>query len=164
MGPKNARERTGFMLISGDRGLVQEVMPVLSKMTGKVFDCGVEVGKAASMKLNSNLFLIALNGAIGDTLTFARAAGISTDELLTVFADWNPGVSVSGRIRKIREGNFKDPSWELSMARKDAGLMMEKARESGADLAVIPVIAAKMDKLIEAGYGNHDWTIIDQVR
>jgi 3-hydroxyisobutyrate dehydrogenase len=46
------------------------------------------------------------------------------------------------------------------MARKDAGLMLSAAEEGGKKLHVIPGIADEMDKWIEKGHGNDDWTII----
>ena len=46
------------------------------------------------------------------------------------------------------------------MARKDAGLMISAADEGGGHLAVIPAVAAEMDKWIEKGYGSYDWSVI----
>ena len=46
------------------------------------------------------------------------------------------------------------------MARKDAGLMMNAAKQAGTSLAIIPAIAGAMDQWISKGYGNEDWTVI----
>jgi 3-hydroxyisobutyrate dehydrogenase len=46
------------------------------------------------------------------------------------------------------------------MARKDAGLMLEEAKKAGVHLAVIPAIAEEMDRWIEKGYGQRDWSVI----
>jgi 3-hydroxyisobutyrate dehydrogenase len=46
------------------------------------------------------------------------------------------------------------------MARKDAGLMMEAAKQGGTELFVIPAIAAEMDRWIEKGHGQDDWSVI----
>lgn len=160
MGPQNARERTGFMLVSGNQDLISQLSPTLSAMTGKLLNLGIETGKAASMKLAANLFLISLNGGIADMLTFSRASGVTTDDILALLKDWNPGTSAAGRIRKVAEGDLKQPSWELVMARKDAGLMIDGARSAGKTLPVIAAIAAEMDGLIEKGFGHYDWSVI----
>ncbi|MCO5234736.1 MAG: NAD(P)-dependent oxidoreductase [Chitinophagaceae bacterium] len=160
MGPSDARKSTGVMLVSGDQDLVEQLTPALSPMTGKLLNCGGPVGKAASMKLTSNLFLIALNGGIGDMLSLAKSYGISTDELLDLFGIWNPGSALSGRLKKLEEGDFTHPSWELRMARKDARLMVEATRAVGVKLTVIPAVAAEMDRLIADGFGQQDWSII----
>ena len=69
---------------------------------------------------------------------------------------------VPGRLKKIVEGDFSQPSWELSMARKDARLMMEEAQKGGTSLTVIPSIADLMDRWISKGHGNDDWMIISK--
>jgi 3-hydroxyisobutyrate dehydrogenase len=67
---------------------------------------------------------------------------------------------VPARLRRITEGKFNDPSWELSMARKDAGLMIDAAKQAGTNLTVIPSVAALMDQWIAKGHGSDDWSII----
>jgi 3-hydroxyisobutyrate dehydrogenase len=160
MGPSNALESTGFMLVSGDQTLIQQLEPELSKMTGKLINFGPEVGKAAGIKLTGNLFLISLTAGLSDALTLAKAHGIEAQEIGNLFSNWNPGTTVGARLKKIIDGNYKDPSWELNMARKDAGLMIDAAKEAGANLAVIPAVAAVMDEYIAQGHGNDDWSVI----
>jgi len=160
MGPPNALESTGFMLVSGDQDIIAKAEPELSKMTGKLLNLGAETGKASGMKLTGNLFLLTLTAGISDTLALAKGLGISGGELSTLFASWNPAASMPARLNKILGGDFDSPSWELAMARKDAGLMLEEAKQSDAHLAVIPAITAEMDNWIEKGYGDKDWSVI----
>lgn len=160
MGPQNALEGTGFMLVSGDQTVIKKLEPELSEMTGKLINFGREEGKAAGIKLTGNLFLLSLTAGLSDALALAKAHGIKADEILNLFNDWNPGASVPARLKKIAEGKFNEPSWELSMARKDAGLMMNAAKEAGTNLAVIPAIASAMDEWIAKGHGNDDWSVI----
>jgi 3-hydroxyisobutyrate dehydrogenase len=160
MGPQNALEGTGFMLISGDKALINRLEPLLSKMTGKLINFGTEEGKAAAIKLMGNLFLLTLTAGISDTLAFAKGLSISNADISTLFDAWNPGAAMPARLKRIATGKFDEPSWELSMARKDAGLMMDAAKQSNAKLAIIPTIAAEMDKWIAKGFGNYDWSVI----
>ena len=67
---------------------------------------------------------------------------------------------VPARLKKISEAKFNEPSWELNMARKDAGLMLSAAEDAGTNLAVIPAIANVMDAWIAKGHGNDDWSVI----
>jgi len=60
----------------------------------------------------------------------------------------------------MTSGAYDKPSWELNMARKDTGLFMEAAQQASISLAVIPAIAAEMDRWIKKGHGNDDWTVI----
>lgn len=160
MGPQNALEGTGNMLVSGDQAVVKKAEPELSKMTGKVINFGPEEGKAAGMKLIGNLFLMSLTAGLSDTLALAKALGIPAGDVSALFDSWNPGATMPVRLKRIIEGNFNQASWELNMARKDAGLMMEAAKNGGTKLSVIPEIASEMDRWIEKGHGNDDWSVI----
>jgi 3-hydroxyisobutyrate dehydrogenase len=160
MGPKNALESTGVILVSGDQQVITQEQANLQRMTGQVLNFGDQEGKAAGMKLIGNLFLQALTLGLSDALALAKALKIDTDDLFTLFESWNPGSVVPARITRMTSGNYSQPSWELNMARKDARLMMEGAKEGGTNLAVIPAIATEMDRWIEKGYGREDWTVV----
>lgn len=162
MGPRNALESTGYMLVSGDQNVISGVEAELSAMTGKLINLGAEPGKAAAIKLTGNLFLITLTAGLSDTLALAKAEGLAGEDVAELLKMWNPGAMVSSRLNSIMKGNFSQPSWELNMARKDAGLMIAAARDGNAELAVVPAIAAVMDKWIEKGHGNDDWTVISK--
>ncbi|MCF6406979.1 NAD(P)-dependent oxidoreductase [Chitinophaga filiformis] len=160
MGPVNALESTGYMLVSGDQTVISKLKPVLSEMTGKVLNFGIEEGKAASMKLIGNLFLVTFTAGIADTLSLAKALHVPLDDLNTLFDSWNPGALLAARLQRVAGGKYDQPSWELNMARKDTQLFMDAAAEGGTTLAVIPAIAAEMDKWIAKGHGGDDWTVI----
>ena len=129
-------------------------------MTGKLIDLGAETGKAAGMKLTGNLFLLTLTAGISDTMALAKGMGISSAELLNLFDTWNPAAGMPARLKKMSSGEFGQASWELDMARKDAGLMLSEAEKVNAHLTVIPAIAEEMDRWIEKGYGQSDWSVI----
>lgn len=160
MGPANALESTGIMMVSGDEELISKLQPELSKMTGKLLHFGSEPGKAAAMKLVGNAFLICFTAGIKDTLSLSKALNVSVADLSGLFDLWNPASLIQGRLKRMTSGDYSQPSWELSMARKDTGLFIETAEKAGTDLTVIPGIAKLMDEWIEKGYGNNDWTVI----
>ncbi|HEV3326791.1 MAG TPA: NAD(P)-dependent oxidoreductase [Puia sp.] len=160
MGPPNALDGTGYMLVSGDQDVIDRHSPALSKMTGKLINFGAETGRAAGMKLLGNLFLVAFTMGIADTLTLAKAMRIPFSDLSTLFDSWNPGALLPARIKRMTSGNYSSPSWELNMARKDTRLFLEEARKGGVTLAVIPAVAAEMDRWIKKGHGGDDWTVI----
>ncbi len=160
MGPANALEATGFMLVSGDEGLVSKLAPELSTMTGKLLRFGAEPGHAAAMKLVGNTFLICLTAGFRDTLAVAKASGVPTNDVFELFQSWNPANQLLARLQRITSGDFTNPSWELNMARKDTGLFLQTAAKAGIELAIIPGAAALMDQWINKGFGEQDWTVI----
>lgn len=160
MGPVNALESTGIMLTSGDQELIQQVTPELEKMTGKLLNLGPEVGKAAAMKLIGNCFLVGFTAGLADTLTLATSLGISADDVSGLFENWNPASMLKPRLDRMTSGKYDKPSWELAMSRKDTGLFIQAAEKACRKLAVMPAIAAEMDRWIEQGHGSSDWTVI----
>ena len=160
MGPANALESTGFILVSGERELIQRIEPHLSRMTGRVLHFGDEVGKAAAMKLLGNAFLVCFTAGIRETLALAKAMEIQVADLSALFDHWNPGALLTTRLKRMTAGDSSTPSWELAMARKDTGLFLDAAEGGQTELVLIPAIAALMDEWIHKGYGAHDWTVI----
>lgn len=160
MGPPNALASTGFMLVSGDQGVIARLEPALSKMTGKVINFGPETGRAAGMKLIGNSFLVSLTAGLADTLSLAKAMEIPIPEVASLFTSWNPGNMLAQRLQRMSAGGQIEPSWELNMARKDTGLFIAAAQKGGTHLAVLPAIAAEMDRWIAKGHGSDDWTVI----
>ena len=160
MGPQNALESTGIMLASGDRARFDALAPELSKMTGKLVYQGPQPERAAGFKLLGNLFLMFMTAGMADLLALAKAQGIAPAEAAALFDAFNPGAMVPARMKRILEADFGNPSWQLAMARKDARLMIEEAARGHVPLAVVPAIAAEMDRWIERGHAQDDWTVI----
>jgi len=156
MGPSNSQNATGLMLLSGPEEDEAALRPLLEEMTGKLSYFGADPDKAAKIKLLGNGLLIMLTGAMGDLFRLGHAGGVSPDEVLALFDEFSP--TASGMGRRAVSGASKPASFHLSMARKDLRLMIESAGEE--QLTVLPALAAAMDKAIEAGRGEEDFTTI----
>src|SRR5580658_8667209 len=106
MGPPNALDSTGYMLVSGDPRVVNQYSPILSKMTGKLLNFGPEPGRAAAMKLLGNLFLVAFTTGIADTLMLAKGMKVPVSDLSMLFDNWNPGAVLPNRVKRMSSGNY----------------------------------------------------------
>lgn len=162
MGPQNALEGTGVMLASGDAARAERLRPALEKMTGKLVYLGPEPDRAASFKLLGNLFLMFLTAGVAEVLTLAKALDVKPEDAVALFDTFNPGATLPARAKRMAAGEFSTPSWELSMARKDARLMLEESERHGVPLPMLPAIAATMDRFLARGHGHEDWTVIAQ--
>ncbi|CAB4695760.1 MAG: NAD-binding protein [Actinobacteria bacterium] len=160
MGPSNARDATGLMLVSGDRERVDRVRPLLETMTGTLLDMGERVDAAAGFKLMGNTFLLGHIGAMSDLMALGKALGIPTEEAVTLLEHFNPAASAPARSKGIAAGDFSKPSWELVMARKDARLVAEEVAATDVRLTVLPGVAERMDEMIARGHGQDDWAVI----
>jgi 3-hydroxyisobutyrate dehydrogenase len=160
MGPQNAAENTGIMLISGERAIVARVAPLLTPMTGKLVDLGARVDAAAAFKLLGNLFLIALSAGFTDMLALAKAMDVTPSQVAGLFEYFNPGAAVPARFKRMTDADYDHPTWELDMARKDVRLMQAEAASAGVALSMLPSVAALMDRFIAEGHGHADWTVV----
>lgn len=160
MGPQNALESTGLMLVSGERARVDAVRRHLERMTGKLVDLGDRPDAAAGFKLLGNLFLMFLTTGLAEVFTLAKAMDVDPRAAATLFEHFNPGLTLGARIDRMLRADWPSASWELAMARKDARLMVDEASRADLPLHVLPAIAARMDELIAKGHGKDDWTVL----
>jgi 3-hydroxyisobutyrate dehydrogenase len=156
MGPSNALEGTGLMLVAGTKARHDALLPALQEMTGNVLYLGEAPERAAAFKLFGNLTLIGIMGILGDVNRLAHAVGIPTAEAYSLFKHFNPGQFLPARAARIEAGDFANPSFEVAMARKDVRLMIEEAGRGGVELFVMPGVAAMFDAAIARGEGALD--------
>lgn len=159
MGPSNARQATGLMVVAGPTPLFERARPALERMTGKVRFLGERPDLAAAYKLFGNMMIMFVMSGVAEVLALARSVGVDPSEALTLFDDFNPGTQVAGRGRRMVAGDFT-PTFELVAARKDVRLMLETGEAHGARLPVLPAIARRMDEVISAGHGTDDLAVI----
>lgn len=159
MGPANALQKSGIMMVSGDPDVIQEVQNELSAMTGKLVNLGPEPGKAAAIKLAGNSFLVCFTFGVREAMLVAQSLGLSIDDLNNLFDFWNPGPA-QNRLQRLSGADHSSPSWELGMARKDTQLFIDAAAANNVSLNLLPEIAKVMDKWISEGFGSHDWTVV----
>ena len=162
MGPSNAREGTGAMLVSGDPARHEALKATLESMTGTLVYLGPDPARAAAFKLFGNLVIISSVGLLGDVNRLAAGLGIATAEAMGLFQGFNPGVLLPLRAAKLAASDFA-PSFEATMARKDLRLMMEEAARHGSELRVVPAVAAMLDEAIARGDGAADMVAMAKV-
>jgi 3-hydroxyisobutyrate dehydrogenase len=157
MGPPAARNAQGTMMVAGPRLLFEAVRSDLSKMTGRLEYLGERTDLAAVNKLFGNAMIIGVSAVIADVLTMAQASNVSPEDAIKLLGFIDLNAIVAGRGMNMAKGNFT-PSFELTMARKDIGLMLETAGDR--PMAALPSVAARMDQLIAAGHGAKDSSVL----
>ena len=99
----------------------------------------------------------AICGGLADVYAMAASLGIDAADAHALFGKFNPAGVLTYRGAAMAKGDYA-PTFELTMARKDARLMIEVAH--GRELAVLPAIAKRMDVLIERGFGADDMGVL----
>lgn len=156
MGPRNAREGSGLMLVAGPADDVDALTPWLSTLTGGVRNVGERPDKAAAVKIIGNSVLIMMTATMRDAFRVGAATGVTPDEIVGLFQSFSP--SPAGMGQRILASADAPVGFEASMARKDVGLMLES---TGAEhLHLLPIIAEVLDAGIAAGRGAEDFTAL----
>lgn len=158
MAPQNARDATGLMLLAASEEDAAALTPALQTMTGQVWHVGARPDLAAIHKLVGNGMTIAMAGALGDLMTLGAAQGLQPEEVLSLFDVFKVGGSLSFIGKRVARAGSRPASFELTMARKDVGLMLEAAGGDAA-LSVLPGVARAMDEAIAQGLGAQDFAI-----
>lgn len=156
MGPANAREGSGVMLVSGEKARHDALRSTLESMTGTLVYLGEAPERAAAFKLFGNLAIISMISTLGDVNRLASACGIPTADAMGLFQQFNPGAWLPARAAKLASGEFEPPSFEVAMARKDLRLMIEEAGRHGVELPGVAGAAAAFDEAIARGDGAKD--------
>ena len=157
MGPPAARAAQGSMLVAGPADLFERVKVDLAKMTGRLEYLGERPDLAAVNKLFGNAMILGVSSLMADILTIAQASDVPGEQAIKLLGMLDLNAMVAGRGVNMSKGNF-NPSFELTMARKDVRLMLETVGER--PMAALPAIAARMDQLIEAGHGAKDASVL----
>ena len=158
MGPQNARDASGLMLLSAADAEAAELGALLAPMTGRVWHVGPRPDLAAVYKLMGNGLLVSISGALGDLLAMGAASGMTPQDTLALFDVFKPGAAIPAFGARVASGGSTPASWELAMARKDVGLMIETA--GGPEgLVVLPGLAAAMDTALAEGLAARDYAV-----
>jgi 3-hydroxyisobutyrate dehydrogenase-like beta-hydroxyacid dehydrogenase len=153
MSPPMARAAKGMMMVAGAQATFDAVQPALARMTADVWYVGERSDLGASYKLFGNAMLISIVTALADVMAMAKGLGITRVDVMKLFERFQPGVAIPMRGEKMARGDYS-AMFELAMARKDVGLMIDAA--AGQPLAVLPGVAARMDDAIRRGHGRDD--------
>jgi 3-hydroxyisobutyrate dehydrogenase-like beta-hydroxyacid dehydrogenase len=157
MTPKACREGSGLMLVAGPQATFDRSQVALGAMTGRTLYLGERRDLAAANKLFGNAMILAVCGGLADVFAMAASLGIEAGDALALFSQFNPAGVLGYRGAAMARGDYT-PAFELTMARKDARLMIETAGDR--ELAVLPALACRMDALIELGFGSDDMGVL----
>ena len=133
-GPAAAKAGTMTMLLAGNQAAIDRLAPVIDILTAKTVVVGGS-GAGHAAKIANNMLCAANLVLVAEAVRMCEAAGVSAEGLLE-------GVNAGSGRSGVSEVNF--PKWVLSRAfdsgftmglmRKDVGLALELAEQTGVDL------------------------------
>jgi len=157
-GSKPAAEQRKMVFYVGDDGnVLAKVRPVLERLSSSILQIG-QVGSASALKLAMNLNIALVAQGLSESLTFARAAGISDDkyfEALRLNAS-NSGVAEL-KEPKLRTNDFS-PQFSLKHMAKDLRLALEAAGDL--KLPHAQNVMRIYEEGLKRGWGDEDFTVL----
>jgi 3-hydroxyisobutyrate dehydrogenase-like beta-hydroxyacid dehydrogenase len=149
-----AEQRKTVFYVGGDAADVEAVRPVLARLSQAIQHIG-PVGAAAALKLAMNINVALVGEALGESLAYARAMGLSDDKF---FEGLKLNVSRSGLVdlkeAKLRQSDFR-PQFSVKHMAKDLRLAVASA---GPD--PLPQTRAALelyDEALRRGWGDEDF-------
>lgn len=148
-----------IVLASGPDELREKCEPVFESIGSKTVWLG-EAGGGSRLKLVINSWIVGLLGVLAETISLARATGVDPQRFLETIEGGPldlPYAQMKGNM--MIEEDFPT-SFSATLARKDAGLVLDAAGAIDLRLAIAEAVAAHFDEAIEAGYGEEDMAAI----
>jgi 2-hydroxymethylglutarate dehydrogenase len=149
-----AQARVGNMvfMVGGPRPIFDKVRPVLERIGKKAVYVGKN-GDAAMLKLVVNLILFLNEISAIEGLVLGLKAGLDPDVMYDVITSGAASRDlIIARGKDMLSGHF-EPKGQLSVAVKDMGLIMDRAKQLG---VMLPVAGLYQQLLFQSHYEGWD--------
>jgi len=157
-GPPQVAKGEGLMLIGGDEKNYAEVQVTLHQILAKHFVIGEKPEDAAAFKLMGNSMLVSINEGLAEFFAIATTSGISPQRAFSLFESFDSTGTIARRGPRMVAGDYKPPTFTLSMAHKDVLLMLQAA--GNRNVPALKIIEEKMQRLIAQGYADLDMSAL----
>jgi 3-hydroxyisobutyrate dehydrogenase len=151
-----AEQGTLVVLASGPpeaKGSAEQVFDVVGSRT--VWVDG-DVAGASALKLVVNSWVLALLEGVAEAVSLAEGAGLDPQLFFdTIKGGPTDTAYAHGKGAMMVARDFP-PSFALSAALKDAGLVLDLAAEVGVDLTVADAVRRHLARAVELGHGDED--------
>ena len=149
--------QSGTLMIfaGGPSEVLDEVEPLLA-LLGKVVRIG-PLGAGAAAKLVANAALLGALAVLGETLALADGLELSHEAAATVLASTPLAEQARRRLSLIEAGDYPR-RFALSLARKDADLILESALAAAFDPPALAAARAWLTAAEAQGRGDADYT------
>ena len=145
------------VFMGGPQDLVARWTPLLSALGRPIHLGPLGAGTAAKLVANSTLFGVL--GVLGEALAMATRLGLSSEAAFEVLSATPLAAQVERRRPSIESGEYPT-RFSLSLARKDADLILGAADAEGARLRVGAAAREWLAEAEEAGWGDRDYSSV----
>jgi 3-hydroxyisobutyrate dehydrogenase len=115
-----------------------------------------EAGKGTRFKLVLNAWLVGLVEVLAETITLTAALGFEPQQFLDAIKGSPLESAYADAKTKLMIDREFPPSFTVSLADKDAQLILDAARAAGLELPGIVAAAKELDRTVKLGHGDDD--------
>jgi 3-hydroxyisobutyrate dehydrogenase/2-hydroxy-3-oxopropionate reductase len=145
------------IFVGGPESLVERWTPLLSVL-GQAMHVG-PVGSGSAAKLVANTTLVGVIGVLGEALALGAGLGLARDVVFDVLATTALAQQAERRRPAVEAGDYP-PRFALSLARKDADLIVEAAADAGVELRLTSAARTWLADAEAAGLGGQDYSAL----
>ncbi|WIE55241.1 MULTISPECIES: NAD(P)-dependent oxidoreductase [unclassified Curtobacterium] len=144
------------MLAAGPQEFLDRVRPVLEAISVKIVVAGDAVGAGTALKLAANAWIASITAATAQSLTLTTALGLDPDLFLQAIDGSASDSQYAHTKGAAMIADRFDPQFALDGLRKDIGLMVDAANESGVSTTLLDALVTVYGQASAAGHGGDD--------
>jgi 3-hydroxyisobutyrate dehydrogenase-like beta-hydroxyacid dehydrogenase len=156
-GAPGAQARMLVFMVGGEVGVYQRCRPLLERLGRAVFHVG-PLGLGNTAKLVNSLLAFGATWLSLEALAVAAKAGIDLRTMIDVVRTGGAGNFFTERMVEGINVRGRPAQFALTLAAKDAGLLLDVAREAGVPVPVAAQVAQALVAAVGAGLGGRDFT------
>jgi 3-hydroxyisobutyrate dehydrogenase len=158
-GSEGARLGTLTMFVGGAEPDVARAMPVLEAMGKTITHLG-PLGSGQAAKAVNQVIIGGTYLGVAEGIVLGIKAGLDPQRLVEALS----GGSAQSWVLTNRSGRMIDdeypPGFRVALHRKDLGIALGLAGESGVMLPLAMLVAALEDRLVNGGHGDEDMSVL----
>ncbi|MGZ4704690.1 MAG: NAD(P)-dependent oxidoreductase [Acidimicrobiales bacterium] len=156
-GAVGAEGRMLVFMVGGGTDAVGRVQPVLESLGRAVFHLG-DLGLGNTMKLLNSLIAYTTTWVSLEALSLGAKAGIAVPDAVEVLRTAGASNFYLDRMVESIDRRGRPTQFALSLAAKDAGLIVDTGAELDVPMPVAMAVLDVMQQAVAAGLGGADWS------
>jgi 3-hydroxyisobutyrate dehydrogenase-like beta-hydroxyacid dehydrogenase len=156
-GAPGAQARMLVFMVGGEARIYERCRPLLERLGRATFHVGA-LGLGNVAKLVNSLMAFSATCASLEGLAVAAKAGIELRTMVQVIRTGGAGNFFTDRMVEGINERGRPTQFALALAAKDAGLLLDVAREAAVPVPVATEVARALVAAVGAGLGDRDFT------
>lgn len=155
-----ARTGTLILMAGGSDNDYQTALPLL-KLIGKKPQLIGSIGQGETVKLSMNQLIAGLTSSFSLSLALVEKEGIASEQFMKIVRDsalYAP--TFDKKLDRMLQRNFANPNFPTKHLAKDVRLFLSVAQKLGLETCALEGINQLLDKTLEQGLANTDYSAI----